>query len=71
VIRTRLYNQPVDKHGVGTLYKGAFDACSQIVKKEGAPALFKGWTAHYLRGAPHVTLLFLFLEQFKKHRPLG
>jgi solute carrier family 25 protein 34/35 len=71
VIRTRLYNQPFDEFGRGKLYKSAMDTAMQIVTKESPFALFKGWTAHYLRGAPHVTLIFLILEQLKKHRPLG
>ena len=71
VVRTRLYNQPFDSSGRGTLYAGPLDAAAKVVRLEGAAALFKGWTAHYLRGAPHVALLFLTLEQLKKHRPLG
>lgn len=71
VIRTRLYNQPFDADGRGLLYAGPVDAAAKIVRAEGAGALFKGWLAHYARGAPHVALLFLALEQLKKRRPLG
>eukprot|EP00937_MAST-01D_sp_MAST-1D-sp2_P006121 g6121.t1 len=70
VVRTRLYNQPFDGAGRGTLYAGPLDAFGKVVRNEGALALFKGWGAHYLRGAPHVALLFVTLEQLKKHRPL-
>jgi len=71
VVRTRLYNQPFDAaSGRGLLYAGPLDAGLQIVRSEGPAALFKGWLAHYIRGAPHVALLFVTLEQLKKHRPL-
>ena len=70
VVRTRLYNQPFDERGRGTMYTGPLDALVKVVRHEGAPALFKGWAAHYLRGAPHVALLFVTFEQLKKHQPL-
>ena len=67
VIRTRVYNQPA---GEARLYKNALDAAVKIARHEGVLAFYKGWGAHYLRGAPHVALLFVFLEQLKKLRPL-
>ena len=44
---------------------------TDVMRAEGPAALFKGWGAHYLRGAPHVALLFLSLEQLKRRWPLG
>ena len=71
VVRTRLYNQPFDANtGKGLLYSGPVDAGLQLVRSEGPAGFFKGWLAHYMRGAPHVALLFLTLEQLKKRRPL-
>eukprot|EP00949_MAST-11_sp_MAST-11-sp1_P000378 g378.t1 len=65
VIRTRLYNQPIDG-----LYKSGVDCAMKIAKTEGLGAFFKGWGAHYFRGAPHVALIFVTLEWLKKERPL-
>eukprot|EP01065_Artemidia_motanka_P004238 TRINITY_DN12028_c0_g1_i1.p1 TRINITY_DN12028_c0_g1~~TRINITY_DN12028_c0_g1_i1.p1 ORF type:complete len:346 (+),score=93.07 TRINITY_DN12028_c0_g1_i1:128-1039(+) len=70
VLRTRIMNQPFGRDGKGLLYNGAIDCGVKTVRGEGPSALFKGFVAHYMRGAPHVTLLFLFLEQLKKHRPI-
>ena len=63
--------QPFDQRtGQGLWYSGPLDAASKLLRAEGPTAFFKGWLAHYMRGAPHVALLFLTLEQFKKRRPL-
>eukprot|EP01062_Namystynia_karyoxenos_P066355 TRINITY_DN60307_c0_g1_i1.p1 TRINITY_DN60307_c0_g1~~TRINITY_DN60307_c0_g1_i1.p1 ORF type:complete len:359 (+),score=108.94 TRINITY_DN60307_c0_g1_i1:82-1077(+) len=70
VVRTRVMNQPFGPDGRGLLYSGAADCALQTVRTEGPLAFFKGFVAHYMRGAPHVTLLFLFLEQLKRHRPI-
>lgn len=67
VIRTRLYNQPT---GADMLYSSGIDAAYKIARYEGVSAFMKGWVAHYMRGAPHVALIFVFLEQLKKRRPL-
>ncbi len=67
VIRTRLYNQP---SGSQRIYTSGLDAAMKIVRHEGPSAFFKGWLAHYMRGAPHVALIFVFLEQLKQRRPL-
>ena len=67
VVRTRVYNQPA---GADQLYSSAFDASIKILKHEGVGAFFKGWGAHYMRGAPHVALIFIILEQLKARQPL-
>lgn len=69
-VRTRVMNQPFGADGRGLLYTSAIDCCTKTVRAEGTGALFKGFVAHYFRGAPHVTLIFLFLEQLKKRRPI-
>ena len=49
----------------------SLDAAAKVARSEGVAALFKGWFAHYLRGAPHVALLFVTFEQLKARRPFG
>jgi hypothetical protein len=66
VVRTRLYNQPVDKYGKGVLYYGSADAAGKILRTEGVAAFYKGALAHYSRLGPHIVLVFVFLEQLKK-----
>ena len=72
VIRTRLYNEQSAKSqsSEGPKYKSGIDAAYKIARYEGPSAFFKGWFAHYLRGAPHVAIIFVLLEQLKKRRPL-
>jgi solute carrier family 25 protein 34/35 len=71
VVRTHLYNQPFDARGLGTLYTGSLDCAAKLCRFEGVQSLFKGWTAHYCRSAPHIALMFFALEQLKQRRPLG
>ena len=77
VVRPRLYNQPVAAPGAsggsgvrggrggGTLYRGAVHAFGRILSCEGPLAFYKGAFTHWLRLGPQVTLVFVFLEQFK------
>ncbi|KAI8915938.1 mitochondrial carrier domain-containing protein [Gorgonomyces haynaldii] len=66
VASTRMYNQMTATDGKhGSLYKNGFDCLVKTVKAEGPSALYKGFTAHYLRIGPHTILTFVFLEQFK------
>jgi hypothetical protein len=48
-------------------YKNGIDALYKTVNTEGFMALYKGAGTHYLRLCPHIVLLFVFLEQIKKH----
>jgi len=66
VIRTRLYSQPLDEHGAGTLYNGAVDCARKIVSIEGPLAFYKGVTAHFIRVGPHVVLTFMFINSMKR-----
>ena len=65
VVRTRLYNQPRDGGGRGTLYGGTgsvVEAVRRIVRTEGAwGGLYKGTTAHWLRVGPYTVLSFVFI----------
>ncbi|KAJ3015456.1 UNVERIFIED_CONTAM: Mitochondrial oxaloacetate carrier protein [Siphonaria sp. JEL0065] len=63
VVSTRMYNQ---HRGERALYDNAFDCIAKTIKAEGPFALYKGFSAHYLRIGPHTILTFVFLEQVKK-----
>ena len=58
------------KEGAKQAEQSGMDAAMKILRLEGPQAFFKGWFAHYLRGAPHVALIFVFLEQLKKRKPI-
>lgn len=66
VIRTRLFNQPFDAEGKGLWYRNGLHAGMKIVSVEGPTALYKGAGANLTRLGPHMVLVFVFLEQFKK-----
>jgi hypothetical protein len=67
VCRTRLFNQPVDPlTGQGLWYRNGTDALRKVTQTEGPTALYKGAGSHFLRLGPHMVLVFVFLEQFKK-----
>ncbi|KAH7043112.1 hypothetical protein BKA57DRAFT_413442 [Linnemannia elongata] len=60
IISTRMFNQG------GSLYKSPVDCLVKTIKAEGLSALYKGFTAHYLRIGPHTIFTFVFMEQVKK-----
>ncbi|KAI1291506.1 Mitochondrial oxaloacetate carrier protein [Mortierella claussenii] len=67
IISTRMYNQapdPVTGRG-GMLYKSPVDCAIKTIKAEGVQALYKGFTAHYLRIGPHTIFTFVFMEQVR------
>ncbi|KAI8837434.1 mitochondrial carrier domain-containing protein [Chytriomyces cf. hyalinus JEL632] len=66
VIMTRMYNQNHAKGGQGAMYASFVDCFAKTVRTEGPLALYKGFSAHYLRIGPHTILTFVFLEQVKK-----
>eukprot|EP00817_Percolomonadidae_sp_ATCC50343_P005236 CAMPEP_0117424692 /NCGR_PEP_ID=MMETSP0758-20121206/5072_1 /TAXON_ID=63605 /ORGANISM="Percolomonas cosmopolitus, Strain AE-1 (ATCC 50343)" /LENGTH=55 /DNA_ID=CAMNT_0005208647 /DNA_START=765 /DNA_END=929 /DNA_ORIENTATION=- len=41
-------------------YAGAIDCVTQIVKKEGITAFWKGFTPYFSRLGPHTVLTFIF-----------
>ncbi|KAF9901179.1 Mitochondrial oxaloacetate carrier protein [Linnemannia zychae] len=59
IISTRMFNQG------GSLYKSPADCLVKTIKTEGVSALYKGFTAHYLRIGPHTIFTFVFMEQVK------
>jgi Ca2+-binding EF-hand superfamily protein len=67
VLRTRVYNQPVEADGkTGKLYKNGLDAFVKVWKNEGPTAFYKGYTSHFLRIGPHFCLTFAFLGVLKR-----
>uniref|UniRef100_A0A0G4FWF1 Mitochondrial carrier protein n=1 Tax=Chromera velia CCMP2878 TaxID=1169474 RepID=A0A0G4FWF1_9ALVE len=62
LIAARLMNQPTR----GAYYASPLDCALKVVRSEGPTALFKGFTANYLRMGPYNTLVFLFYEQFRR-----
>lgn len=65
VICTRLYNQNVDKHGKGVMYKNILDCGVKILKNEGLQAFYKGLGPHYFRIGPHTLLSLVFWGKFR------
>ncbi|KAJ2953002.1 hypothetical protein O0L34_g7383 [Tuta absoluta] len=65
VIMTRLFNQSVDKKGVGELYSGILDCARKIAAAEGLTAFYKGMGPLYIRQAPHTVLLLVFWDILK------
>jgi len=66
VAATRVYNQPLDKFGHGTLYSGPIDAMIKIWKNEGATAYLKGLRAGYPRHALQTILTMSLWDSMKK-----
>ncbi|XP_054167035.1 mitochondrial 2-oxoglutarate/malate carrier protein-like [Oppia nitens] len=44
-------------------YSGAFDVIFKVVRNEGIPALWKGFTPYFGRVGPHTVIAFILLEQ--------
>ncbi|OQV19349.1 Mitochondrial 2-oxoglutarate/malate carrier protein [Hypsibius exemplaris] len=69
IAKTRVQNMKII-NGVPE-YTGAMDVIRKVVKNEGVPALWKGFTPYYMRIGPHTVLTFIFLEQmtrlYKQH----
>lgn len=64
-IRTRLMNQPVI-HGKGILYNGSVDCFLKTIRIEGPLAIYKGFTAQWLRVGPHTTISLVCFEFFRR-----
>ncbi|XP_063771293.1 mitochondrial uncoupling protein 4 [Pseudophryne corroboree] len=66
VIKTRIMNQPRDKHGRGILYKSSTDCFIQAVRGEGFPSLYKGFIPTWMRMAPWSLVFWLTYEQIRR-----
>jgi len=64
IAKTRIQNQ---KYVDGKPeYKGAIDVILKVIRNEGVPSLWKGFTPYYFRLGPNTVLTFIFLEQMNK-----
>lgn len=70
VVSTRMYNQPTNAHGHGTMYKSVPDAFVKIFQSEGLWGFYKGWGPSFFRLVPHTVLSLVFWDQlrFLHHR---
>jgi hypothetical protein len=71
-IRTRLMNQPV-VGGKGSMYSGSVDCLLTTMRAEGPLAIYKGFTAQWLRVGPHTTIslvCFEFLRRVTGHKAI-
>lgn len=66
VIKTRIMNQPRDKHGRGILYKSSTDCFIQAVRGEGFRSLYKGFIPTWMRMAPWSLVFWLTYEQIRR-----
>jgi solute carrier family 25 (mitochondrial uncoupling protein), member 8/9 len=57
VLKTRMF-----AGGTG----GVMEATRKLVAEEGFTALFKGWTANYVRLGPQTMIVFLVAEQLRR-----
>ncbi|KAH3858337.1 solute carrier family 25 member 35-like [Dreissena polymorpha] len=65
VVSTRLYNQPVDKNGVGLIYRNLGDCFVKIFSSEGLWGFYKGWGPSFFRLVPHSILSLVFWDQLR------
>lgn len=66
VIKTRIMNQPRDKHGRGLLYRSSTDCLVQAVRGEGFMSLYKGFMPTWMRMAPWSLVFWLTYEQIRR-----
>jgi solute carrier family 25, member 34/35 len=69
-IATRMFNQGLNAQGKGLLYQNIFDCFIKTIRVEGVFALYKGFTAQYMRIAPHTILNLTFWDLFKNWKSL-
>ncbi|KAJ8985301.1 hypothetical protein NQ317_007088, partial [Molorchus minor] len=65
LVMTRLYNQPTDTNGKGTLYFSYLDCVRKIYTTEGLSAFYKGVGPMYLRLGPHSILCLVFWDELQ------
>eukprot|EP00033_Pygsuia_biforma_P000444 GCRY01000528.1.p1 GENE.GCRY01000528.1~~GCRY01000528.1.p1 ORF type:complete len:296 (-),score=86.82 GCRY01000528.1:418-1305(-) len=63
--KTRMQSQKALESGE-LLYKSLGDTLVKIARTEGPTALWKGYTAYFLRSGGHTVAMFLCLEQYRK-----
>ncbi|XP_054239677.1 mitochondrial uncoupling protein 4 [Indicator indicator] len=66
VVKTRIMNQPRDKHGRGLLYKSSTDCLFQSIQGEGFLSLYKGFIPTWMRMAPWSLVFWLTYEHIRR-----
>ncbi|XP_039255433.2 mitochondrial uncoupling protein 4-like [Styela clava] len=66
VVKTRIMNQPRDKHNVGLYYKSSIECLMKTVRKEGFFSLYKGFIPIWSRMAPWSLTFWLSLEKIRQ-----
>ncbi|XP_037073677.1 mitochondrial uncoupling protein 4-like [Pollicipes pollicipes] len=66
VVKTRVMNQPTDKHGRGVLYRNSIDCFLRLVQEEGLLAMYKGFVPCWLRMAPWSLTFWFTYENLRK-----
>eukprot|EP01095_Lingulamoeba_sp_RSL-Kostka_P010747 TRINITY_DN3927_c0_g1_i1.p1 TRINITY_DN3927_c0_g1~~TRINITY_DN3927_c0_g1_i1.p1 ORF type:complete len:304 (+),score=54.33 TRINITY_DN3927_c0_g1_i1:38-949(+) len=65
-IKTRVMNQPFNKHGVGLRYKNTMDCVVKTFKKEFIGGFYKGFLPNYARNGIHCVITYSIYEQLLK-----
>ncbi|KAL3137844.1 hypothetical protein ABBQ38_005097 [Trebouxia sp. C0009 RCD-2024] len=55
----------------GNNYTGPLQCAQDIIRREGARGLLRGWTAQYVRLGPQTTVIFVVMEELRKMSGLG
>lgn len=55
----------------GNHYTGPIQCAKDIVRREGAKGLLRGWTAQYVRLGPQTSVIFIVMEQLRQLSGLG
>ncbi|XP_065509528.1 mitochondrial 2-oxoglutarate/malate carrier protein [Caloenas nicobarica] len=64
IVKTRIQNmRTIDGKPE---YRNGLEVLVRVVRLEGLPALWKGFTPYYARLGPHTVLTFIFLEQLNR-----
>lgn len=50
----------------GKKFSGPLQCAQDILQKEGARGLLKGWTANYIRLGPQTTVIFVVMEKLRQ-----
>jgi hypothetical protein len=61
-----MMNQEIDNKGKGIKYINLIDCIRKITKENGLITLWSGFTAMFLRLAPHTVITFIIMEKLRE-----